>query len=144
MIRSLTLALPIALIAGTVFARDCRESSGDVLVVKSWNAEAHNPQFGGEGAKITIVMENKTPSAIRMIDATIFFDDILGRSLVNLGVDEDASIAAGAEFTQSGSYQSYGGDIARLPQIKTEDAVVTICVTALVNEDGSVQRFDDK
>lgn len=143
MIRSLALALPVAFIGSFVSARDCRNSSGDILVVKSWSAEAHTPQFGGEGAKITVIMENKSPTAIRMIDAKIFFDDILGRSLVNVGIDEDASIAAGAEFTQSGSYQSYGGDIGRLPQIKAEDAVVTICVTALVKEDGTVQRFDD-
>lgn len=143
MIRCLVVAIPVALIGSSAFARDCRDSSGDILVVKSWSAEAHTPQFGSDGAKITVVMENKSPTAIRMIDAKIFFDDILGRSLVNVGVNEDVSIAAGAEFSQSGSYQSYGGDIGRLPQIKTEDAVVTICVTALVKDDGTVQRFDD-
>lgn len=137
----IAITVPV-MAAGQVQARECVGSSPDVLSVTQWSAEEFQATIG-KGVSLEVTIENKTENDLRMVDARIFFDDVLGRSITNLVVEEDARIAAGERFVQSGRYQSYGmTDIGRLATVETSDIVTTICTTAAVASDGEVLRFD--
>lgn len=134
----------LTLLAPTVLeARECVNSAGDQIVATSWSAKPADSGFG-QSTHLSVTLENKSDTPIRMIDGTVFFDDVLGRSIVNISISEDARIDAQGTFQQSGTYQSFGGNIERLVQVEKTDVVVTTCVKALVKGDGSVVSFSGK
>lgn len=123
-------------------ARDCSNGSSEILRVTEWSAQLYDSAYS-KGIKISMSIENITPNGFRMIDGTVFFDDVLGRSIVNIGIDDDAAIPAQGSFAQQGSYQvGIVGDIARLATAVSQDIKTTVCVRAAVTNDGEVLRFD--
>ena len=79
-------------------------------------------------------------SAIRMIDASVGFSDILGGRIASFAMDRDVSLTPGQEFALSGLWGPY--TFERLLDLKAEDVTVQVCVRAVVHADGTVERFD--
>lgn len=125
------------------FNMDCERSSGEVLSVAEWTAIA--TEVGWTSAvHVDLTLENHAAHTIRMIQGVVHFDDILGRTIARIRVDEDARIEQGAAFSQSGNYRDVG-DIAvsRLLTADPNDIVATVCIAAFVTGSGEVIRFDE-
>lgn len=139
----MVLAAAAVMMAGQAAARDCRNGSAEVLSVSDWAAEMGEPVFGSNVVDLHVTLESALDQDVRMVDAVLYFDDILGRGIVNLSVDQDARIPAGGSLTQSDSYQAFAGsDILRIVTAEQSDIVTTVCVSAVVTASGDVVRFD--
>ena len=136
------IALVAVTAATTASAADCHKGSPEVLAVSEWSARVVEVGFS-EGVALSVTLENISSYDMRMIEGRIFFEDVLGRGITNVKIDDDARISANGSFTQSGRYQTFGGtDITRLATAERADIVVKVCVEALVTTDGQVMRFD--
>lgn len=121
-------------------ARECVDGSSAVLSVSDWSAKSDGTGFL-ESVQIRAVIQNETDTTYRMVEGRIFFDDVLGRGIVNIELEPDIRIPSRQSVAQA-SYYSGPADIGRLPVIAPEDVVVTACVTAAVDADGNVIRFE--
>ncbi len=136
------IALAAVTVATTASAADCHKGSPEVLAASEWSARVVEVGFL-EGVALSVTLENISSHDIRMIEGRIFFEDVLGRSIANVKIDEDARLSVSESFTQSGRYQTLGGtDITRLATAERADIVVSVCVEALVTTAGQVMRFD--
>ncbi len=132
------------LASGPLQARECPKGSSEMLSVTKWSAEETEIEFFGTAVALSVTLKSLAEHDLRMIDGRIYFDDVLGRAITNLTIEDDARIAVGSEFEQSGRYRAQGQtDITRLAAAESEDIVVTTCVMAAVTGNGEVLRFDE-
>lgn len=126
---------PFLLTAAPRDLRECSKGSGTVLTISSWTTTepAHNGRFDA-----VFQIESRAPKPTRMAEATIWFDDLLGRSLGGWNLDPDFRIGPGetATFTLPLGKISFGGR-----PLSREDLVARLCTEALLYDDGTKEEF---
>lgn len=141
----LAAILPLFLICPALAeARECSTGSDQVLTPVDWRAEINqraSEAIGLEYVTLSFTFRNELDTGVRMVEGMAIFDDVLGRSITNISIDEDPRIPAGQEYDQSGDYSS--SSISRLSQAHRDDIRLTICVEAVVLDNGEVRRFDE-
>lgn len=138
--------LVVALAAGTqAFAQqaeeECLSGTSDALHLVSWSAELTETGIS-DTVWIETTVRNNLDKGVRMVDGRIYFEDVLGRQIVNMEIDADISIGAGETATSDGTYYNHR-DIHRLPVADKADIKAKVCVDAVVFDDGVIRRFDE-
>lgn len=87
------------------------------------------------GIELELVIRNDHDLGFRMIDATVEFVDVLGRSVLTTFLDPDTAAAPGQSVTQL----TFGSN-KRLLRAQPDDITVFTCVRAAVFKDGTVYR----
>lgn len=77
--------------------------------------------------------------AIRMLDASAGFADVLGSNIASFALDRDMLLQPGQSFTQTGRWGQF--TFERLLALKPEDVVTQTCLRGVVYGDGSVEKF---
>lgn len=134
----LTLAVALAALAvGAVQAEEtCGTGTSTAIELLSWSAQVGPGSFAP--TVVDLELKNNLPKGIRMLDASIFYVDVLGRDVGRYGLDPDTKAAASSDFSQQGVYFSD----TRLIEANPSDIVVTICTRQVVYDDGTVEKFD--
>ena len=130
----------LLLVANGAAARECVNGSTEVFEVVSWSAQKTSGLLG-EGADVTFEVRNTSETSFRMVQAFIFFDDVLGSEIGVSYLERDAPIAAGATVTQTRSHNGIFG-FQRLATINPDDVVVRSCLVSGVTAEGEVVTFD--
>jgi len=104
-----------------------------ILALTGWDAVKE-----GNGATLTLTFESHAAKPFRMIDAVVWFGDVLGPE-VRDGVDvqRDLHLSPKETFTQQSSYAG----MARYASIKHEDVTTEVCVRSVLYDDGTIERF---
>lgn len=115
-------------IVGAASASECgSRGNGDLLTLEEWSAEAD-----AFGANVLLRLTNQGPAAIRMVDATVGFEDQLGAEVGIWALDRDISIPPGESVeTRISTFEARLANGARLSMIGT------VCVHAAVFGDGT-------
>ena len=83
------------------------------------------------------VLRNNLQDSIRMIDASVFFDDALGNHIGGIKFTPDVTLPAMAETPLND--RSIGFD--RVADARPEDVAVIFCTKSVIFQDGSTQTF---
>jgi hypothetical protein len=124
------------LLAAPALGAECSVGRSDAVVVTSWAAEATSGTLGPM-VQVSYVLSNNLPKGIRMVDASVNFEDVLGQTMPGFKLAPDIAAAAGGDFAQVATY--LGMD--RLVKARHEDIIVTVCTRAVVYEDGTKESF---
>lgn len=113
------------------------------LELVSWDARLSKGQYSNYNYKITLVLKNKSDKDIKLIDASVQFEDLLGSRIYGIKVSPDQSIPAGKTVTESGQYDvnQFMPEQARLGQMKKEDVKAILIVRKVVFTDNSIGEF---
>jgi hypothetical protein len=84
-------------------------------------------------------MEWVGPEAVRMVDGSVQFRDVLGASIAAFGLTRDQTLTPGAGFEETGRWGPH--TFERLLEMNPEDVIVKVCIRGLVSESGRVERF---
>lgn len=123
----------LALCAGSM-ASDCLYGgSPDVLLLKSWKAEA----AGDSQYDLTIEFDYQGKHPIRMVKAHLNMHDALGNGLTGGSLDPDVDLAPGDSGEQ---HWRFSGD-TRVVTINPDDVVARLCTTAVIYKDGAKEEF---
>lgn len=123
--------------------------AGMLLAGLTWPAVACNDQLftvldwrvdqvGNERSSFSVDVRYDGERGYRMIHAAAMFSDAIGNALVSPGLERDANVAPGDEFTVTESFDSDG---LRIATISRQDVRSRICVWNIVYDDGETQRF---
>lgn len=115
-------------------AQECPAGSSEVLELKSWRAERG---YGGQGTLLTVTYKNVSGKPIAMIDASLWFEDVLGGRVGSISLNREMTMPADAEQTK----EHY---VAGLHRLLTENATHfygKICTNAVLYSDGSKVEF---
>jgi hypothetical protein len=120
------------LIAGSAAADECGARRSDILILKDWSAAT------GEynNVRVSLNLQNNTNKQIRMVKASAVFTDPFGENIASLAIDPDVVIPAKGAFEEKGSWSA-----ARLVKVRKQDVKATMCVSAVLYEDGSKEQF---
>lgn len=111
----------------------------NLLAVVDWSVEPAVPDFDPGFSKISVTYRFDGDAPIRMIDASIIFDDALGRMITLVPIDPDQTMSPGE--TLSASILSPNEYIKRLLTLRREDILACGHVIAVVYADGTVEKF---
>ncbi|WP_421950330.1 hypothetical protein [Pelagibacterium sp.] len=138
--RQLVLALFVALFSATnASAIECLNGqSGDILSLQSW--ELLDSDDDAEKT-INIALRHDGPVGIRLIDATVRFQDVLGERIGEFPIERAAGIGAGQDHILNDVVA--GTILERLESLHPDDVVGIACVSALVYEDGTLEDFSN-
>ncbi len=128
-----TIALLAAIIAMPAYAGPCNR---DMLSVAAWSIEP----IDAETNWLKTEIKSTSDKPIRMIDAMVSFQDALGGSIASFEMNRDASIPAGGAVEETGRWGRY--TFERLLNLRHDEVTTSICVKAVVYEDGTIERFD--
>lgn len=139
--RQIVLALPFALFSATsANAIECLNGqSGDILSLESWQL------LDGESDSektLSISLHHAGPVGIRLIDATVRFQDVLGERIGEFPLERADGIGPQADY--SFSHVVAGTILERLENLHPDDIEGIACVRALVYEDGTLKDFADQ
>jgi hypothetical protein len=129
--------LALAVLVSPAAAAECFEGRPDAITVKSWAPSAKESLIG-EPVLVRYVLNNALDKSIRMIDASVFFDDVLGKHIGGYEVEPDVAAVAGGDFEVEGTYLG----MTRLLDANPEDILVSICTKAVVYGDGTTETFE--
>ncbi|MEQ1407778.1 hypothetical protein ABK249_22925 [Neorhizobium sp. Rsf11] len=127
------LIVAAMLAAGSAAADDkCGSASSEILALKEWSASPGD--YGSVSVRLKI--GNKTDKQIRMVKAAAIFIDPFGDDIARLAIDPDVTIPANGDIEEKGSWSA-----ARLVKVRPQDVTTTVCVSAVLYEDGSKEEF---
>jgi hypothetical protein len=139
-LRNVLIAAAIvgALVPPAVADELCSGSSGSILRLTNWSSE-----LIGDGAySLKIEFESIAERPVRMVEGSAYFSDALDRSLGSFKINPDLALAPGEKEEQQWPRIIVATGEPRLAIVSPADVIAKICVDAVVNEDGSVERFD--
>jgi len=117
-----------------VAAAQCNRGSPNIIEVVTWSAEKSAPG----GTSVTTTVRNKTSKPIEMIDATIWFDDVLGGSLGGIPIDRDLRLDPGKEATETNKMIGFD----RLVTLAPKNITTRGCTKAVLYQDGTKETFE--
>lgn len=120
-------------------ADECEAGSADVLKLVDWTTKPVASSVG-PGIEVTLTLENTTDTPIRMIDASIVIGDALGARIGQHLIDRDFRVGPRGR-SDTTLPTNTGDDIARLQRLERRDVEATVCVRAVLAEDGTKQQF---
>lgn len=135
--RHLLLTSALFLISSPSFA-DCGRGSPDILTLTDWTVEEDTSRTI-PGSKVEFTVRNNGAKAVRLVDAGVYFRDILGEQIASIAISRDIQIAPGEAAVDGGSY--LGTRLDRIPKMNPADVVAFACTEAVVYEDGSIDEF---
>lgn len=91
----------------------------------------------GSSTLITVEVENSTSSDIRMVDATVFFDDALGNHIGGWALPRDMLLPKSQPIFIE--IRTFGAD--RLMKADANDILATLCTKSAVRADGMISEF---
>ncbi|WP_417581691.1 hypothetical protein [Pelagibacterium sp.] len=136
--RQIILALSLSLFGATsAQAIECLNGqSGDILTLEGW--ELLDGETDAEKT-INISLHHAGTVGIRLIDATVRFQDVLGERIGEFALERADGI--GPEQNYLLNKVVAGTILERLENLHPDDVVGIACVRALVYEDGSLEDF---
>lgn len=138
MLRIVALFL---LASSPALAQGCPKGSESLLSVTSWNVVKVDGVIPGDpsGVDITVKVQSRAGSPIRMIDASYTFEDALGRRISSFEFDPDLAIKPG-ETVETGTGYA-GSEMDRVPSMAAEDIRVFTCTFSVIYSDGTKEEF---
>lgn len=118
---------------------NCLEGSDRVLSLSHWEASIEEVA-AVKFVKVDLTLTNSLTQGVRMIQGAAYFADILGRDIAGAVLDNDLRIDGSGSATQFGAF-AIGPTNERLLKVQASDVRTLVCVTAVVLDDGTVQRF---
>jgi hypothetical protein len=131
--RVAVIALFVMVAAPATADEGCRSGRSDIIELAAWAAEP-----GSAGTVLALQFRSSTERPVRMIEGTVLFSDVLDRPIGEVEIDPDLHIGPVGEATQESNLPS----LNRLAVARPEDIRASVCVAAVVYEDGTVDRFD--
>lgn len=136
--------LATAVLASPVQAADlCGDRNGDLLSLDSWSVEMVDDGYGA-APKITVTASNRSDRNVRMVDASVIFEDALGGNVTNFALPRDIHLEADTSLTEGGIYPGAPGMIRMAKSENPDDFNGAVCVNAVLFEDGEKQFFPPK
>lgn len=132
-------AIIIAFLGAGLWASDASSCDGspDILALDNWNIKKVDGFISG--MDITVSVKSHAAKPFRMIDASYTFSDKLGRRIAGFKIDPDLKAKPGEIVSSTNGYT--GSEMDRVPKMNREDVIVSTCVTAVVYDDGTQERF---
>lgn len=139
-LRGFLLALPAAVLffASAATAQECNVS---LVTVTAWTASPTNSEIPYiEGSlNLAVQLTSSSERMTQMVEGAVVFTDLLGREIGRVKIDEDAKIGKGQPYYENGTINPSGLD--RLAALSSENVVATVCVFAVLYDDGEIERF---
>lgn len=133
-----TLVFGLAFLTSPALAIECANGrSSEILSLSGWEMN----RATDDTVTISLELRSEVEVGIRLIDATVSLEDVLGDRVGEFRLDRDAGIAAGAVSIHEDSLA--GRALERLESLHEDDVVGIVCVTALVYDDGTIHQFSD-
>lgn len=114
------------------------------LVLDDWDFSSGQGDFGQAHYNITLKLRNAGTKAIKLIDASVRFTDLLDENLYGIKVSPDLSIAPAKTYVEKGQYginQFINGQ-ARMRAMKKADIKATLVVRRVVFTDNTVMQIE--
>lgn len=138
MLKTVSLLPFLMLASPAAMAIECTNgNSSAVLSFGDWALS----QDADEQDIITITLEPQADRGIRLIDAIVRLEDVLGDRIGEFTLDRDTAIAPDTNFSHEQVIT--GSALERLESIHVDDVVGIVCVSALVYEDGTIEQFTE-
>jgi hypothetical protein len=126
--------------AATAADAGCGQKQSGILTLTDWSATMKKDSLLGDYPSIKVAYRNDNAKEIRMIKATVQFDDALGDHIGSFLLDKDIRIKPSQ--TKKGDFAFSGyTPFERLPKLEKRDATAYICVESVVYEDGTKEEF---
>lgn len=110
--------------------------NSDLLSVVDWKIGESKISLLPYAIEATVTYNGDRP--FRMIHAGVMLDDVLGRNLGQVNLDEDQKASPGDTVLVDGQVSAS----KRLGEINRSDVVSRACVWSIVYDDGTVAKFD--
>jgi hypothetical protein len=123
----------------TIFAAFCQPSFAcnyDLMTLTNWEIA---PKSETQNILSTAFVYNGD-RAIRMIDASANFSDVLGGRIASFELDRDLRIEPGEQFNQTGLWGMF--TFERLLEMEKSDVETSVCVKGIVYADGTLESFE--
>lgn len=127
----IALAVFMTLAASSAMA----QCNTDLLTVSDWSIKP----IDKETNSLTVVLKSNADKPIRMIDGQYGFEDALGGHIASAAITRDAAIPPGGTYTETGRWGPY--TFERLLTLKHDEVTPTICIRAVLFEDGTKEMF---
>ncbi|SDG90717.1 hypothetical protein [Pelagibacterium luteolum] len=131
--------LPFLLLASpAALAIECTNgNSSEVLSFGDWALS----QDADDQDVITITLEPQAERGIRLIDAMVRLEDVLGDRIGEFALDRDTAIPPEGTFNHEQVIT--GSALERLQSIHVDDVMGIVCVSALVFDDGTIEQYSE-
>jgi hypothetical protein len=124
-------ALIVALLAASPSLAECNTT---LITLTEWQAVAAEG-----GVKVDTSFSYNGDRPIRMMDAIVNIEDVLGEYIGTIGPNRDMHLTPGQTFSQTGTYRI--SLLGRLLTTNAADIVMSVCVRGVVYDDGTVAKF---
>lgn len=136
--------LATAVLASPTQASDlCGDRNGDLFSLDGWSVQANESGFL-PAHEITVTIANRSGRTVRMVDASVVFEDALGGHIASIAAPRDVSLEPGQKIADSSSYSGVDGLQRMSETLSQEDVFGGVCVDAILFEDGEKQFFPPK
>jgi hypothetical protein len=111
------------------------------LALVNWDYQFKPGQYQWENKHwFSYTLKNQSGKAIKLIDGSLQFTDLLGEQITNIRLDKDKLYPAGADTPDSGDWDinMFEKGPERLADLKHEDVKVTLVIRKVVFADNSV------
>ena len=108
----------------------------DIITLTGWTI---TPQTKEQNTLDTEFLYNGG-KAIRLIDASVGFSDVLGARIGSFGMDRDLPLEPNQTFTQTGLWGMY--TFERLLDLEKSDVETIVCVNGVAYVDGTKEIFE--
>lgn len=134
--KLLSIMLASALGTAAAPALSCET---DLFTVTDWSAEQEDTPPTLVFVGITVDYRYDGDAPLRMLDASVRFDDALGREIGEFPIERDQAIEPGQ--TVSDAVVVNGERFLRLLNTHRDDIYVTFCTYGVIYDDGAVEEF---
>jgi hypothetical protein len=118
-----------------LLATSANACSGDVLIVENWAIEPIDKYYN----ELSWTVRSNLDKPIRMIDASLGFQDALGERIASLSIDRDAAIPAKGTYSDKARWGP--STFERLLHLRKSEVEPFTCVRALLYDDGTKEEF---
>ena len=112
------------------------------LTLSEWTY-AYKQEMASEYYRINYTLTNTYQKDIKLIDASIQFQDLLGEHLYGIKINPDLKIISGKSLKDGGSYRinRFISKQMRMKNIAKEDILATLVIKKIVFTDNSILEF---
>ena len=110
------------------------------LALADWSFSSGKDEMEQGFYEITVSLRNTGEKPIKLIDASVQFNDLLGDHLYRIKVTPDLNIAPGVTSTDKGRYHinQFSAEESRMKNMKQADILATLDVAKIVFADNTV------
>jgi len=132
------LLLPASVLACLFTSAAQAECNASLLTFTGYSMRP----LAAEAVEIATTFKSNASKPIRMLDAMATYRDALGASIGSFRLNRDVSIPVGGEYREVKKWGQFT-HADRLPKLKPSEVSLSVCVKAVLYEDGTKETFGD-